>query len=66
MAGEGDKAKGRLKEAGGAVTGSDRLRDEGKVDRGSGGTKRGIDRAKKGMENLVGGRRRRPRRDERP
>ena len=66
MAGEGDKAKGRVKEAGGALTGDESLRGEGKVDRVSGGAKRGIDRVKEGMENLIGGRRGKARRNERP
>jgi uncharacterized protein YjbJ (UPF0337 family) len=36
--GEGatDKAKGRVKEAAGTVTGDDRLKREGKIDRGAG------------------------------
>jgi uncharacterized protein YjbJ (UPF0337 family) len=60
MAGaEGDKAKGRVKEAGGALTGDRSLKREGKVDRASGETKRGIDRLTRGIRDLVGGRRRR-------
>jgi uncharacterized protein YjbJ (UPF0337 family) len=39
--GEGatDKAKGRVKEAAGKVTGDDRLKREGKMDRGAGSVK---------------------------
>jgi uncharacterized protein YjbJ (UPF0337 family) len=60
MAGaEGDKAKGRVKEAGGALTGDRSLKREGKVDRASGEAKRGIDRLTRGIRDLVGGRRRR-------
>jgi uncharacterized protein YjbJ (UPF0337 family) len=62
--GSSDKAKGRLKEAGGVVSGDRGLRREGKVERASGETKHGIDRLKEGIENLVGGRRRRA--DRRP
>lgn len=37
--GSGDEAKGRLKEAGGALTGDDSLKREGKVDKASGKVK---------------------------
>jgi uncharacterized protein YjbJ (UPF0337 family) len=37
--GAGDDAKGRLKEAGGALTGDDSLKREGKVDKASGKVK---------------------------
>ena len=39
--GEGatDKIKGRVKEAAGAVTGDDKLKREGKIDRGAGTVK---------------------------
>jgi uncharacterized protein YjbJ (UPF0337 family) len=57
-----DKTKGRVKEAGGVVSGDRRLKREGKVDRASGETKHGIDRLKHGVRDLVGGRRRRERR----
>jgi uncharacterized protein YjbJ (UPF0337 family) len=59
-----DKAKGRVKEAGGVMSGDRGLRREGKVDRASGGTKHGIDRLKNGVRDLVGGRRRREQRTE--
>ena len=60
MAGaEGDKAKGRVKEAGGALTGDRSLKREGKVDQASGEAKRGIDRLTRGIRDLLGGRRRR-------
>ena len=32
MAGRADEVKGRIKEAAGALTGNDKLRDEGKTD----------------------------------
>ena len=37
--GAADDAKGRLKEAGGALTGDDGLKNEGKVDQGVGDVK---------------------------
>lgn len=37
--GSADDAKGRLKEAGGALTGDDDLKNEGKVDQGVGTAK---------------------------
>ena len=37
--GSADDAKGRLKEAGGALTGDDDLKNEGKVDQASGTVK---------------------------
>ena len=37
--GDADKAKGRVKEAAGSLTGDKSLKNEGKVDRASGGVK---------------------------
>jgi len=37
--GDTDKAKGRVKEAAGSLTGDDSLKNEGKVDRASGSVK---------------------------
>jgi uncharacterized protein YjbJ (UPF0337 family) len=37
--GDVDEAKGRVKEAAGALTGDDSLKNEGKVDRAAGGVK---------------------------
>ena len=45
MAGESDDLKGRVKEAGGALTGDDSLKNEGKVDQGIGSVKAAIDSA---------------------
>jgi uncharacterized protein YjbJ (UPF0337 family) len=39
MSGTTDKAKGWLKEAAGALTGDDKLRQEGKLDQATGKTK---------------------------
>ena len=42
MGGKTDVAKGRIKEAAGALTGNDRLRAEGKADQAAGKTKQAI------------------------
>lgn len=39
MSGDADKAKGRVKEAAGSLTGDQDLKDEGKVDQTSGDVK---------------------------
>ncbi len=41
--GTADDLKGRLKEAGGDLTGDKSLKNEGKVDRGVGGLKNAVD-----------------------
>jgi uncharacterized protein YjbJ (UPF0337 family) len=43
--GSADKAKGRVKEAAGDLTGDDELKREGKVDRAEGGVKDAADKA---------------------
>jgi uncharacterized protein YjbJ (UPF0337 family) len=54
MAGEADKVKGRVKEAAGALTDDDRLRNEGKVDQAAGKVKdaatKAVDKVKKAFE----------------
>jgi uncharacterized protein YjbJ (UPF0337 family) len=40
-----DKAKGRVKEAAGALTGDRRLKNEGRVDQAKGSAKKAVDRA---------------------
>jgi uncharacterized protein YjbJ (UPF0337 family) len=47
MSGESDKAKGKLKQAAGDLTGNDDLRREGKVDEMAGKAKDAIDKVKK-------------------
>ena len=42
MGGKADMAKGRIKEAAGALTGNDRLRTEGRADQAVGRTKQAI------------------------
>lgn len=39
MSGDADKAKGRVKEAAGSLTGDDDLKNEGRVDQASGNIK---------------------------
>jgi uncharacterized protein YjbJ (UPF0337 family) len=47
VSGESDKAKGKLKQAAGDLTGNDDLRREGKVDEMAGKAKDVIDKVKK-------------------
>jgi uncharacterized protein YjbJ (UPF0337 family) len=42
-----DEAKGRIKEAAGAVTGNDRLKKDGKTDQAAGQVKDAVDSVKK-------------------
>ena len=49
-----DKAKGRLKEAAGALTGNRRLKNEGRIDHAKGSAKNAIDKA---TDTLTGGKR---------
>jgi uncharacterized protein YjbJ (UPF0337 family) len=46
MSGEGDKAKGRVKEAVGDLTDDDKLKREGKVDQAAGKVKEKVDDVK--------------------
>jgi uncharacterized protein YjbJ (UPF0337 family) len=58
MGGKTDVAKGRIKEAAGALTGNDRLRAEGRADQAVGKTKQAIkksvDKVKKAVEKVIG------------
>lgn len=56
MSGETDDAKGRLKEAAGAVTGDDRLRREGKLDQAAGSAKDAVDKVKDRVAGAMEGR----------
>lgn len=53
MAGETDDLKGRVKEAGGALTGDDSLKNEGKVDQGIGSVKDAIDSVGDKVKDVV-------------
>jgi uncharacterized protein YjbJ (UPF0337 family) len=57
MSGEGDQAKGRIKEAAGALTGDDDLKNEGKADRVGGEVKDkvtgAVDKVKDAVKDLT-------------
>jgi uncharacterized protein YjbJ (UPF0337 family) len=57
MSGKTDEVKGRIKEAAGALTGNDKLRDEGKTDQAVGKTKQAVqkvaDTVKKGIGKVT-------------
>ncbi len=53
MAGEGDQAKGRIKEATGALTGDKDLKNEGKVDQGTGKVKDAADSAADKVKDVL-------------
>lgn len=58
MSGKSDEVKGRIKEAAGALTGSDQLRDEGKADQVVGKVKQAVDKAadtvKEAVKKVIG------------
>jgi uncharacterized protein YjbJ (UPF0337 family) len=61
MAGKMDQAKGRFKEAGGALTGNQRLKQEGKLDQTAGKVKGVATKAVNIVKNALSGKRsRRP------
>jgi uncharacterized protein YjbJ (UPF0337 family) len=51
--GAGDDAKGKVKEAGGALTGDDSLKREGKVDQATGTVKDKVGDAADAAKNVV-------------
>jgi uncharacterized protein YjbJ (UPF0337 family) len=57
MSGKTDILKGRVKEAVGALTGNDKLREEGKADQAIGKTKQAaqevVDNVKKAVDKMV-------------
>ena len=57
MGGKTDVVKGRIKEAAGALTGNDNLRDEGKTDQAVGKVERVVqnaaDTAKKAVKKVI-------------
>jgi uncharacterized protein YjbJ (UPF0337 family) len=57
MSGKSDEVKGRIKEAAGALTGDDKLRDEGKVDQVVGKAKQTVQKAadtvKKAVDKVI-------------
>jgi uncharacterized protein YjbJ (UPF0337 family) len=58
MGGKVDEVKGRIKEAAGALTGNDKLREEGKTDQAVGKTKEAVqeaaDTVKKAVKKVIG------------
>ena len=58
MSGKTDIVRGRIKEAAGALTGSDRLRKEGQADQAVGKTKQAVQKAadtvKKAVNKVIG------------
>jgi len=57
MSGKTDKVKGRIKEAAGALTGNDKLREEGKTDQAVGEAKEAVqkvaDKVKKAVKKVI-------------
>ncbi len=53
MWGKFDQAKGHAKEAGGDLTGDDKMKHEGKADRATGKVKEKVDDAKDWVEDKV-------------
>ena len=57
MSGKTDVVKGRVKEAAGALTGNDELREEGKADQAVGKTKQAaqkvVDTVKKAVDKVI-------------
>jgi uncharacterized protein YjbJ (UPF0337 family) len=58
MGGNTDVVKGRIKEAAGALTGNDELREEGKTDQAVGKAKQAVQKAadtvKKAVKEVIG------------
>ena len=58
MSGKTDKVKGRIKEAAGALTGNDKLREEGKKDQAVGEVKEAVqtvaDKVKNAVTKVIG------------
>jgi len=53
MGGKTDVVKGRIKEAAGALTGNDELRDDGKTDQAVGKTKQAVQKAADTVKKAV-------------
>jgi uncharacterized protein YjbJ (UPF0337 family) len=58
MGGKTDEVKGRIKEAAGALTGNDKLREEGKTDQAVGTAKQAVQKAadtvKEAVKKVIG------------
>jgi uncharacterized protein YjbJ (UPF0337 family) len=53
MSGKTDIVKGRIKEAAGALTGNEKLREEGQADQAVGKTKQAVQKAADTVKNAV-------------
>ena len=53
MGGKTDEVKGRIKEAAGALTGNDKLREEGKTDQAVGKAKQAVQKAADTVKEAV-------------
>ena len=53
MSGRSDIVKGRIKEAVGALTGNDALRDEGKADQAVGNVKRVVEKVAENIKTTI-------------
>ena len=53
MSGKTDKVKGRIKEAAGALTGNDKLREQGKTDQAVGEAKEAVQKVADKVKNAV-------------
>jgi len=53
MGGKTDVVKGRIKEAAGALTGNDKLREEGKTDQAVGKAKQAVQKAADAVKKAV-------------
>ena len=53
MGAKTDQVKGRIKEAAGALTGNDKLRDEGKMDQAVGKTEEAVDKTADTVKKAV-------------
>ena len=57
MSGKTDVVKGRIKEAAGALTGNDKLREEGRADQAVGkakqATQKVVDKVKKAVDKVI-------------
>ena len=53
MGGKSDVVKGRIKEAAGALTGNDKLREEGKTDQAVGKAKQAVQKAADTVKKAV-------------
>ena len=53
MSGKSDIVKGRIKEAAGALTGNDKLREDGKSDQAVGEAKQAVDKVANNVKKTV-------------